>query len=84
MELIDIGFGSMISAKRIVTIVNPESAPIKRMVQEARGTKELVDATYGRKTQSVIITDSHHIILSAIQLKVFSEKIQTEDKKEAE
>jgi len=82
MELIDIGFGSMISAKRIVTIVNPESAPIKRMVQEARGTKELVDATYGRKTRSVIITDSHHIILSAVQLNVISDRIQVEDEKE--
>jgi len=67
MKLINIGFGNIVSADRIVTIVSPESAPIKRLVSEARDRGELVDATYGRKTRAVIITDSDHIILSAIQ-----------------
>ncbi|MGD1867212.1 MAG: extracellular matrix/biofilm regulator RemA [Phormidesmis sp.] len=67
MKLINIGFGNIVSADRIVTIVSPESAPIKRLVSEARDRGELVDATYGRKTRAVIITDSDHLILSAIQ-----------------
>ena len=67
MKLINIGFGNIVSADRIVTIVSPESAPIKRLVSEARDRGELVNATYGRKTRAVIITDSDHLILSAIQ-----------------
>ena len=67
MKLINIGFGNIVSAERVVTIVSPESAPIKRLVSEARDRGELVDATYGRKTRAVIITDSDHLILSAIQ-----------------
>lgn len=67
MQLINIGFGNIVSANRIVAIVSPDSAPIKRMVQEARDAKTAIDATYGRRTRAVIITDSGHIILSAIQ-----------------
>jgi len=67
MKLINIGFGNMVSAGRLIAIVSPESAPIKRMVQEARERGVLVDATYGRRTRAVIITDSDHIILSALQ-----------------
>lgn len=67
MKLINIGFGNMVSAGRLIAIVSPESAPIKRMVQEARDRGVLVDATYGRRTRAVIITDSEHIILSALQ-----------------
>lgn len=67
MKLINIGFGNMISGDRIVAIVSPESAPIKRIVQEARERGMLVDATYGRRTRSVVITDSDHVILSALQ-----------------
>lgn len=67
MKLINIGFGNIVSADRIVAIVSPESAPIKRIVQDAREAGELVDATYGRRTRAVIITDSGHIVLSAIQ-----------------
>ena len=67
MQLVNIGFGNIISAQRIVAIVSPESAPIKRMVQEAKDNKTAVDATYGRRTRAVIIMDSGHIILSAIQ-----------------
>ena len=67
IKLINIGFGNIVSAGRIVAIVSPESAPIKRVIQEARDKSMLIDATYGRKTRAVIVTDSDHIILSAVQ-----------------
>lgn len=67
MKLINIGFGSMVSAERLVAIVSPDSAPIKRMVQEARERGTLVDATFGRKTKAVLIMDSDHVILSGLQ-----------------
>ncbi len=67
MKLINIGFGNMVSAGRLIAIVSPESAPIKRMIQEARERGVLIDATYGRRTRAVLITDSDHIILSALQ-----------------
>lgn len=67
MKLVNIGFGNMVSAERIVAVVSPESAPIKRIITDAREKEQLVDATYGRRTRAVIITDSGHIILSAIQ-----------------
>lgn len=67
MKLINIGFGNMVSASRLVAIVSPESAPIKRIVQESRDRGVLIDATYGRRTRAVLITDSDHVILSAIQ-----------------
>lgn len=67
MQLVNIGFGNIVSAERIVAIVSPESAPIKRMVQEAKDEKTAVDATYGRRTRAVLIMDSGHIILSAVQ-----------------
>ncbi|MBR2883158.1 MAG: DUF370 domain-containing protein [Clostridia bacterium] len=66
MKLINIGFGNLVSDIRIVSIVLPESAPVKRLIQEARDKGMLIDATYGRKTKSVIVTDSEHIILSAL------------------
>ena len=67
MQLVNIGFGNIVSADRIVAIVSPDSAPIKRMVQEAKDNKTAVDATYGRRTRAVLIMDSGHIILSAVQ-----------------
>lgn len=67
MKLINIGFGNIVSANKVVAIVSPESASIKRLIQESRDSKMLVDATYGRRTRAVIITDSNHIILSAVQ-----------------
>ena len=66
MKLINIGFGSMIAASRVLAIVEPDSAPIKRVVQEARERGMLIDASYGRKTQSVILMDTDHVILSAL------------------
>ena len=67
MKLINIGFGSMVAANRVLTIVAPDSAPIKRVVQEARDRAMLIDASYGRKTKAVILMDTDHVILSAIQ-----------------
>jgi extracellular matrix regulatory protein A len=67
IKLINIGFGNIVSANRVVAIVSPESAPIKRIITDARDEKKLVDATYGRRTRAVIITDSGYVILSAIQ-----------------
>ena len=67
MKLLNIGFGNMVSTDRLIDIVSPDSAPIKRMIQEGRDRGVLIDATYGRKTRSVVIMDSDHIVLSAIQ-----------------
>jgi len=67
MQLVNIGFGNIVSADRIVAIVSPESAPIKRLIQEAKDNKTAVDATYGRRTRAVLIMDSGHVILSAVQ-----------------
>lgn len=67
MKFINIGFGNVVSAHRLISIVAPESAPIKRIVQEAREAGRLIDATYGRRTRAVLIADSDHVILSAVQ-----------------
>ena len=75
MKLINIGFGNMVSANRLVAIVSPESAPIKRVIQDARESGTLIDATYGRRTRAVIITDSDHIILSAVQPETVANRI---------
>ena len=72
MKLINIGFGSMIAARRVLAVVAPDSAPIKRVVQEARDRGMLIDASYGRKTQSVILMDTDHVILSALATDVLS------------
>ena len=79
MKLINIGFGNIVSAERLVAIVSPESAPIKRMIQEARDKGMLIDATYGRRTRSVIITDSDHIILSAIQTETVAGRLSKDE-----
>ncbi|MDD2568903.1 MAG: DUF370 domain-containing protein [Clostridia bacterium] len=67
IKLINIGFGNIVSANRVIAIVSPESAPIKRIIQDARDKAMLIDATYGRRTRAVIITDSGHVVLSAVQ-----------------
>lgn len=72
MKLINIGFGSMVSAARVLTIVAPDSAPIKRVVQEAKERGMLIDASYGRKTKAVIVMDTDHVILSAIAPETIS------------
>ena len=72
MKLINIGFGSMVAANRLLAIVEPDSAPIKRVIQEARDRGMLIDASYGRKTKSVILMDTDHVILSAISTETIS------------
>lgn len=76
MKLINIGYGNIISANRLVAIVSPESAPIKRMVQEARDRAMLIDASCGRKTRAVVIMDSDHIILSALLPETISNRLE--------
>ena len=82
MQLINIGFGSIVSANRIIAIVSPESAPIKRIVQEAKDSKMAVDATYGRRTRAVLIMDSGHVILSAVQPETVASRFEKDDKEE--
>ena len=76
MKLINIGFGSMVSASRVLTIVAPDSAPIKRVIQEARDRGMLIDASYGRKTKAVVLMDTDHVILSAITPEVIAVRWQ--------
>lgn len=75
MRLVNIGFGNMVSAQRLISVIGPDSAPVKRMVQEAREAGELIDATYGRRTRAVLIMDSGHIVLSALQPETVSARI---------
>ncbi|MDD6175455.1 MAG: DUF370 domain-containing protein [Firmicutes bacterium] len=75
MKLINIGFGNMVSANRLVAIVSPESAPIKRIIQDAKERGSLIDATYGRRTRAVIVTDSDHVILSAVQPETVANRL---------
>lgn len=79
MRLINIGFGNLVASDRIVSVVSPDSAPIKRMVQDARDKGRLIDASYGRKSRAVIFTDSDHIILSAIQPETISSRASEEE-----
>ena len=83
MKLINIGFGNLIAAERLVAVVGPDSAPIKRMIQESRERGMLIDATYGRKTASIFIMDSDHVILSALPPEKFGGKTQTEKTEES-
>lgn len=75
IRLINIGFGNIVAANRIVAIVSPESAPIKRIISEARDRSTLIDATYGRRTRAVIVTDSDHVILSAVQPETVANRL---------
>jgi len=75
MKLINIGFGNMVSASRLVAVVSPESAPIKRIIQDVRERGALIDATFGRRTRAVIVMDSGHVILSALQPETVSARI---------
>lgn len=82
MKLINIGFGSMIAGNRVLAIVDPDSAPIKRVVQEAKDRGMLVDASYGRKTKSVLLMDTDHVILSAMTPEVLANRWQDGEKSE--
>ncbi len=75
IKLINIGFGNFVSGNRVIAIVSPESAPIKRLIQEARDGNRLVDATYGRRTRAVLIMDNDHIVLSAVQPETVSNRV---------
>ena len=79
MKLINIGFGNMVSASRLVAIVSPESAPIKRIIQDARDKGLLIDATYGRRTRAVIVTDSDHIILTYLQSETVANRLSEDE-----
>ncbi len=79
MKLINIGYGNMVNAERIIAVVSPESAPVKRMIQEAKAAGMIIDATHGRKTMSVIITDSDHIILTYYQSEKIADRIHDTD-----
>jgi len=79
IKLINIGFGNIVAANRIVAIVSPESAPIKRIVQEARDRGMLIDATYGRRTRAVVIADSDHVILSAVQPETVAHRLNLKE-----
>ena len=77
MKLINIGFGNVVSADKVVVVVSPESAPMKRIREEARQERMLIDATYGRKTRSVIIIDSNHVVLSAVQPETIAQRLES-------
>jgi len=79
LRLINVGFGNIVSANRIIAIVSPESAPIKRIIQDARETGRLIDATYGRRTRAVIITDSGHVLLSSVQPETVANRLHVKD-----
>lgn len=79
MKLVNVGFGSLVSAERLVAVVGSDSAPVKRMIQEARESGNLIDATYGRRTRAVLIMDSAHIILSALQPETLAARIEERD-----
>jgi hypothetical protein len=87
--LVNVGFGNMVNTERIITVVSPETAPIKRLVQDAKDNNRAIDVTCGRRTRSVIITDSDHVILSAIQCETIANRIsgdtsQSEEEKNGE
>ena len=84
MKLINIGFGNLVSAGRIIAIVSPESAPVKRLMQEARDSGALIDATYGRRTRAVLVMDNDHVILSAILPETIANRLAGQDAPAAE
>ena len=84
MQLINIGFGNMVSSARLIAIVSPESAPIKRIVQDAREQGRLIDATYGRRTRAVIVMDSDHVNLSAVQPETVAARLNDNEEEQAQ
>ena len=84
MKLVNIGFGNVVAAGRIVAIVSPDSSPIKRIIQDAKEKSTLIDATYGRRTRAVIVTDSDHVILSAVQPETVANRLNDRDEEDEE
>ena len=79
MKLINIGFGNLVSAQRLLSVISPDSAPVKRLVQEARDGGHLIDATAGRRTRAVLIMDTDHVVLSAVQPETIAGRMQNEE-----
>lgn len=79
LKFINIGFGNIVSANRVIAIISPESAPIKRIIQDARERGMLIDATYGRRTRAVIVTDSDHVVLCAVQPETVAHRMDVKD-----
>jgi regulator of extracellular matrix RemA (YlzA/DUF370 family) len=84
MKFINIGFGNMVAADRIITIVSPDSAPVKRLILDAKDAGRIIDVSCGRRTRAVIITDSEHVILSAIQSETIANRLDTDTEDETE
>ncbi len=84
LRLVNVGFGNIVSADRLIAVVSPESAPIKRIVQEARESGRLIDATCGRRTRAVVIMDSDHVILSAIQPETIANRLDAKAEENAD
>lgn len=82
MKLVNIGFGNLVNAQRVLAVIAPDSAPVKRMIQDARDKGVLIDATFGRKTKTVLIMDSGHIVLSGILLESVGTRLMSEDEDE--
>lgn len=82
--MLNIGFGNFVNLERVISILDPDSAPMKRLREEAKQAKKLVNATYGRRTRSIIVTDSNHIILSALQPETVINRLNSYQKKENE
>ncbi len=83
-KLINIGFGNMVSATRLIAIISPESAPVKRLVQDARESGRLIDATYGRRTRAVIVMDSDHVVLSPVQPETVANRLNARETSSSE
>ena len=79
MKLINIGFGNLVSAQRLLTVVSPDSAPVKRLVQEAKERARLIDASFGRKTRAVLVMDTDHVILSALPPETIAKRLNDKD-----
>ena len=84
MRLINIGFGNLVSAQRLLSVISPDSAPMKRLVQEARERGMLIDASFGRKTKSVLVMDTDHVILSALEPKIIADRAAREEEEDHE
>ena len=84
MKMINIGFGNLVSSTRLLSVVSPDSAPVKRLVQEARDRGMLIDASFGRKTRSVLVMDTDHVILSALEPKTIANRFQNENNENEE
>lgn len=84
MRIINIGFGNIVNASHVVAVISPESAPVKRLIQEAREKGKLIDATYGRRTRAVIVTDSDHVVTSSVQPDTIAHRFDSSEEGDAD